>query len=133
MHLIQVLSMPEKALACRGICLAISPPVKTGSRLRHSVCTLIQRSRIYEVSEKRRMSYSTCFLKGTTCLWALIELSTIWSSSSFSVISLTQRPPRTIFYLFPQGPNSNSFEVQNSLISAKAISIFFCFSADSPI
>lgn len=133
MHLIQVLSMLAKALACKGICLAISPPVNTGSKLLQSVCTLIQRSKIYDVSENLLINSSTCFLKGVTCLWAFMELRIIWSSSSLSVIYCTQRPPKTMFSLLPQGPNSNYLELQYSLISTRAISIFFCFSADSPI
>jgi len=133
MHRIQVLSIPAKAFACSGICLAISPPVNTGYRLLQSVCTLIQRSNISEVSENLLISSSTCFLKGSTWRWALMEDNTIWSSSSRSVISCTQRPLSTILSLFPHGPNSNSFTLQNSLISPRAFSIFFCFSADSPI
>ena len=126
-HFIQVLSIPANCLAWRGICLAISPPVNTGSKLVQSFCTLIQRSRVYDVSENLRINYSTLFLKGTTCLWALIELSVIWSSSNLYAISWTQRPAKIAFSLLPQGPKSNSLDYQNSSISANAISIFFCF------
>ena len=121
MHFIHVLSIPANCLAWIGICFAISPPVNTGSKLLQSVCTLIQRSKIYEVSENLLISSSTCFLKGVTCLWALMELRIIWSSSSLSAISWTHRPARMAFYLLPHGAKSNYLDYQNSSISAKAI------------
>ncbi len=79
------------------------------------------------------MSSSTCFLKGMTCLWALIELSTIWSSSSFSVISLTQRPPRAIFYLFSPRPELEflrSPELVNFCQGYFHLLLFFCRLSD---
>jgi hypothetical protein len=77
MHLIHVLSIPENCLACKGICLAISPPVNTGSRLVHNFCTLIHKSNIYDVSENTFINYSTSLLNGATCLCAFIELNVI--------------------------------------------------------
>ena len=51
MHLLNCLSIVWNFLASRGICLAMSPPVKTGSNEHHSNCTLNHSSSVSDVSE----------------------------------------------------------------------------------
>jgi len=120
-NLLKSLSIFANFLASKGICLAMSPPVNTLSRLVHRSCTFSHSSSVSLVSDNRDSVDCASFLNGATCRMESIVCSDNCDSSNDSMISPylsrigTSRPLHVL--------KLNSVTDHSSLMSVNFVSI----------
>ena len=107
----------------------MSPPVKTDSRLVHSICTCTHSSSVSATSDKCARVWLTADRNGTTCRMDSIACNASWDSSRSSIT--VEWPDSTRLLRDPHVANSNSHECHLCRMSASFASMDACFSAAS--